>query len=224
MRPISAILKLSPAGKLARPDAGAPVSEIRDLVRRTRARARRAAHARSGPWNPHLDAAELQVGAAPHADDARLRRPHAAHPAPGKDLLLHEVHSAKEAVSVAQWRWRCDRQRHAVPVVPQPGPATSSRGRRLLDLMCQMLSNTRDMCKGRQLPGRCTTGATATSSRSRGNLDDAVPAGRRLGDGGGDQGRRRTSRRAGSAKAPARKPTSITPLTFAVGVQAPVIL
>jgi TPP-dependent pyruvate/acetoin dehydrogenase alpha subunit len=26
------------------------------------------------------------------------------------------------------------------------------RGRPLVDLMCQLLSNTRDMCKGRQLP------------------------------------------------------------------------
>ena len=40
------------------------------------------------------------------------------------------------------------------------------RGRPLVDLMCQLLSNTRDMCKGRQLPVMYHWAARAASSRS----------------------------------------------------------
>ncbi len=62
------------------------------------------------------------------------------------------------------------------------------RGRPLVDLMCQLLSNTHDMCKGRQLPVmyHSATGQPVLDLRQP---RDAVPAGRRLGHGGGDQGR-----------------------------------
>ncbi|MDH4260623.1 MAG: thiamine pyrophosphate-dependent enzyme, partial [Gammaproteobacteria bacterium] len=54
-------LKLSPAGKTARPDVSAPAGEVRflseELVRVLDDR-----HQAVGPWHPHLDPQELQVG------------------------------------------------------------------------------------------------------------------------------------------------------------------
>ena len=63
------------------------------------------------------------------------------------------------------------------------------RGISLVDLMCQLLSNTRDMCKGRQLPVMYHSRAGQHFFHLR-QSRDAISAGRGLGHGGGHQGRR----------------------------------
>jgi 2-oxoisovalerate dehydrogenase E1 component alpha subunit len=102
-----------------------------------------------GPWNPHLDAADLQVGLRhmllTRLYDDRMQRMQRA----GK-ISFYIRSLGEEAVSVAQ------------AMALRPGDMLFpsyrnqglqiARGIRLLDLMCQLLSNTKDMCKGRQLP------------------------------------------------------------------------
>ena len=97
------------------------------------------------------------------------------------------------------------------------------RGIALVDLMCQLLSNTRDMCKGRQLPVMYHSKRRATFSRSpaiwRRNFR------RRW---AGPWPRRSRARtiwpRAGSARAAAPRRIFIMRLLFASVYQAPVIL
>src|SRR5688572_27514905 len=141
-------LKLSPASKIARPDAGAPASEIRELSE-SLVRVLDDRHRAVGPWNPHLDAAELQVGLRhmllTRVFDDRMQRIQRS----GK-ISFYMRSYGEEAVSVAM----------AMALRPSDMLFPSYRnqglyvvrGRPILDLMCQLLSNTRDMCKGRQLP------------------------------------------------------------------------
>ena len=91
----------------------------------------------------------------------------------------------EEAVSVAQ----CMALRPADMLFPsyRNQGFYMVRGRPLVDLMCQLLSNTRDMCKGRQLPVMYHWAAGPHLLDLR-QPDDAVPAGRGLGDGCGDEG------------------------------------
>jgi len=102
-----------------------------------------------GPWNPHLEATDLQVGLRymllTRIFDDRMQRMQRQ----GK-ISFYMKSTGEEAVSVAQ------------AMALQPGdmcfPSYRNqglhivRGRNLVDLMCQCLSNTRDMCKGRQMP------------------------------------------------------------------------
>ena len=141
-------LKLSPAGKIARPDAGAPASEVRYLSEGL-VRVLDDEHRAVGPWHPHLDVADLQVGLRhmllTRVFDDRMQRIQRS----GK-ISFYMRSYGEEAVSVAM----------AMALRPSDMLFPSYRnqglyfvrGRPMLDLMCQLLSNTRDMCKGRQLP------------------------------------------------------------------------
>ena len=141
-------LETSPAGAVARPDVNARVRDIGnlsvDLVR-----VLGEDHRAVGPWHPHLDAPELQVGLRhmllTRIFDERMQRSQRQ----GK-ISFYMRSFGEEAVSVAQG------------MALRPGdmlfPSYRNqglymvRGKPLVDLMCQLLSNTRDMCKGRQLP------------------------------------------------------------------------
>ena len=141
-------LETSPAGAVARPDVNARVRDIGnlsiDLVR-----VLGDDHRAVGPWHPHLDAPELQVGLRhmllTRIFDDRMQRSQRQ----GK-ISFYMRSFGEEAVSVAQ------------AMALRPGdmlfPSYRNqglymvRGKPLVDLMCQLLSNTRDMCKGRQLP------------------------------------------------------------------------
>jgi 2-oxoisovalerate dehydrogenase E1 component alpha subunit len=102
-----------------------------------------------GPWHPHLDPHELQLGLRhmllTRLYDERMQRTQRQ----GK-ISFYMRSLGEEAVSVAQ----------AMALKPGDMLFPSyrnqgleiARGRPLVDLMCQLLSNTRDMCKGRQLP------------------------------------------------------------------------
>ena len=139
---------ISPAGAVPRPDVNAPVRGIEDLAS-SLVRVLDDQHAAVGPWNPHLEPHELQVGLRhmllTRLFDDRMQRTQRQ----GK-ISFYIRSYGEEAVSVAQ------------AMALRPGdmlfPSYRNqglqivRGRPLLDLMCQLLSNTRDMCKGRQLP------------------------------------------------------------------------
>ena len=141
-------LQLSPAGALERPQIMASWRELGHLSTGL-VRVLDDAHRAVGPWHPHLDAHELQVGLRhmllTRAFDDRMVRTQRQ----GK-LSFYMKSTGEEAVAVA------------AGMALQPGdmlfPAYRQqglqivRGQRLVDLMCQLLSNSRDMCKGRQLP------------------------------------------------------------------------
>jgi 2-oxoisovalerate dehydrogenase E1 component alpha subunit len=107
------------------------------------------AHQAVGPWNPHLDAADLQVGLR-HMLLTRLFDDRMVRMQRQGRISFYIKSTGEEAVSVAQ------------AMALRPGDMLFpsyrnqglfvARGRSLTDLMCQCLSNSRDMCKGRQMP------------------------------------------------------------------------
>src|SRR5271170_4311106 len=139
---------LSPAGAVSRPDVSARVRDIGFLALEL-VRVLDDADGAVGPWHPHLDAAELQVGLRhmllTRIFDDRMQRTQRA----GK-ISFYIRSLGEEAVSVAA----CMALRPADMLFPsyRNQGLQVARGIPLFDLMCQVLSNTKDMCKGRQLP------------------------------------------------------------------------
>jgi len=141
-------LRLSPAGAVARPDVAAAAADIDNLSVEL-VRVLDDEHRALGPWNPHLDVAELQVGLRHMLltrlfDDRMLKTQRQ-----GK-ISVYTQSTGEEAAAVGA----CMALRPTdmlFPTYRQQG-AFLVRGVPLVDLMCQLLSNTRDMCKGRQLP------------------------------------------------------------------------
>lgn len=139
---------LSPAGAVSRPEVTAKVRDIGPLALEL-VRVLDDAHDAVGPWNPHLDASDLQVGLRhmllTRIYDERMQRTQRA----GK-ISFYMRSLGEEAVSVAQ----CMALRPGDMLFPgyRNQGLHIARGIPLVDLMCQLLSNTRDMCKGRQLP------------------------------------------------------------------------
>ncbi|HET9390388.1 MAG TPA: thiamine pyrophosphate-dependent enzyme [Steroidobacteraceae bacterium] len=147
-KPDFSYVALSPAGTVPRPDATAPVTEIQSLAT-SLVRVLDDTHRAVGPWNPHLEPADLQVGlrhmVLTRLFDDRMQRMQRQ----GR-ISFYMKSTGEEAVSVAQ----------GMALLPGDMLFPSYRnqglyvvrGRSLTDLMCQCLSNTRDMCKGRQMP------------------------------------------------------------------------
>ena len=147
-KPDFSYVHLSPAGAVPRPDVNARARDMEplavELVRVLDDHAEAV-----GPWNPLLDAQDLQVGLRhmllTRLFDDRMQRTQRA----GK-ISFYMRSLGEEAVSVA------------AGMALRPGdmlfPSYRNqglhivRGTALVDMMCQLLSNTRDMCKGRQLP------------------------------------------------------------------------
>ncbi len=141
-------LQLSPAGAIARPEVGARAADIGFLAEGL-VRVLDDGGDATGPWHPRLDPQDLQVGLRhmllTRVFDDRMQRTQRS----GK-ISFYMSSLGEEAVSVAQ------------ALALRPGDMLFpsyrnqglqiARGRPLVDLMCQVLSNTRDMCKGRQLP------------------------------------------------------------------------
>jgi 2-oxoisovalerate dehydrogenase E1 component alpha subunit len=139
---------LSPAGAVGKPQVNARARDIENLSVEL-VRVLDDSGEAVGPWHPHLDVADLQVGLRhmllTRLYDDRMQRMQRA----GK-ISFYIRSLGEEAVSVAQ------------AMALRPGdmlfPAYRNQGLQiargilLLDLMCQLLSNTKDMCKGRQLP------------------------------------------------------------------------
>src|SRR5688572_100771 len=141
-------LETSPAGAVPRPDVNARVREIGSLAIEL-VRVLNDRNEAIGPWDPHLDIEELQVGLRhmllTRVFDDRMQRTQRQ----GK-ISFYMRSLGEEAVSVAQ----CMALRPTDMLFPsyRNQGFYMVRGRPLVDLMCQLLSNTRDMCKGRQLP------------------------------------------------------------------------
>jgi 2-oxoisovalerate dehydrogenase E1 component alpha subunit len=141
-------LQVSPAGAISRPEITA---SWRDLGAQSSGLVRVLdnAHRAVGPWNPRLEAQELQIGLR-HMLLTRLFDDRSVRMQRQGKLSFYMKSTGEEAVSVA------------AGMALQPGdmlfPAYRNqglqvvRGQPLVALMCQLLSNTRDMCKGRQLP------------------------------------------------------------------------
>jgi len=141
-------VQLSPAGAVPRPEINARARDMMALSVEL-VRVLDDSGEAVGPWHPHLDPSELQVGLRhmllTRIFDDRMQRMQRA----GK-ISFYIRSSGEEAVSVAQ----CMALRPGDMLFPsyRNQGLQIARGIALVDLMCQLLSNTRDMCKGRQLP------------------------------------------------------------------------
>src|ERR1700759_3859533 len=141
-------VELSPAGAVARPQVNTRARDMIalsvDLVRVLDDQGEAV-----GPWNPHLEAGDLQVGLRhmllTRLFDDRMQRMQRA----GK-ISFYIRSLGEEAIGVAQGM-ALRPSDMLFPAYRQQG-LQIVRGISLVDLMCQLLSNTRDMCKGRQLP------------------------------------------------------------------------
>jgi len=141
-------LRLTPAGAVERPPADARAAEIEhlalDLVR-----VLDDEHAAQGPWAPELAPEQLvealRLMVLNRAYDERMQRMQRQ----GKIMFYMEA-LGEEAVSIGQG------------MAFRPGdmlfPSYRNqglyimRGTGLVEMMCQCLSNSRDMCRGRQMP------------------------------------------------------------------------
>jgi 2-oxoisovalerate dehydrogenase E1 component alpha subunit len=147
-KPDFSYVHLSPAGAVPRPEVSAKVRDMGPLAVEL-VRVLDGHHDAVGPWHPRLDAEELQVGLRhmmlTRLYDDRMQRTQRA----GK-ISFYMRSLGEEAVSVAQ----CMALKPGDMLFPsyRNQGLHIARGTPLVDMMCQLLSNTRDMCKGRQLP------------------------------------------------------------------------
>lgn len=141
-------LRISPAGAVPRPDVNVRAAATERMALEM-VRVLGDDHRAVGPWNPHLEPHDLQIGLrymvlTRSYDDRMLRAQRQGR------ISFYIKSSGEEAVSVSQ----CMALRPADMLFPgyRTQGAHIVRGMKLVDMMCQLLSNTRDMCKGRQLP------------------------------------------------------------------------
>jgi 2-oxoisovalerate dehydrogenase E1 component alpha subunit len=141
-------LDLSPAGAADRPPIDARPADIEHLARGT-VRVLDDDHEAKGPWDPGLDRdtllRALQYIVLTRAYDDRMQRMQRQ----GK-ITFYMQSLGEEAVSIGQG------------LVFEPGDMLFvgyrnqglfiMRDTGLVEMMCQCLSNSRDMCKGRQMP------------------------------------------------------------------------
>jgi 2-oxoisovalerate dehydrogenase E1 component alpha subunit len=147
-KPDFSYVHLSPAGAVGKPEVNARALDMPALATEL-VRVLDDTHEAVGPWNPRLDPSELQVGLRhmllTRLFDDRMQRTQRA----GR-ISFYMRSLGEEAVSVAA----CMALRPGDMLFPsyRNQGLHIARGIPLVDLMCQLLSNTRDMCKGRQLP------------------------------------------------------------------------
>jgi len=141
-------LQISPAGAIACPEASAALTDI-EFLATGMVRVLDDNQAAVGPWNPHLEPAELQFGLRhmllTRVFDQRMQN------IQRQGRISFYIRSlGEEAVSVAQtMALRPDDM--LFPAYRNQG-AHVARGHSIVELMCQCLSNTGDPCKGRQMP------------------------------------------------------------------------
>jgi len=147
-RPDFGYLRTSPAGAVARPEVTAALQATEPLATEL-VRVLDDSHRAVGPWNPHLDAHDLQIGLRhmllTRLFDDRMQR----NQRQGR-ISFYMKSTGEEAVSIAA-AMALRPEDMLFPSYRNQGLEVA-RGRSLVDLMCQCLSNTRDMCKGRQMP------------------------------------------------------------------------
>jgi 2-oxoisovalerate dehydrogenase E1 component alpha subunit len=141
-------LRITPPGELARPAPTVPAAETLPLATGL-VSVLDGEHRAVGPWDPRLDPQTLLAGLRfmllTRAFDERMQRTHRQ----GR-ISFYVRCLGEEAVSVAQ----CMALRDSDMLFPsyRNQGLFITRGKPIGDLMCQLLTNTRDMCKGRQLP------------------------------------------------------------------------
>ncbi len=139
---------LSPAGAVPRPDPRVPVRETVELAE-SLIRVLDDRGQACGPWDPKLSPDRLLAGLRQllltRVFDDRMQRTQR------QGRITFYVRSyGEEAVSVAAAAALAESDM-LFPSYRNQG-LFIARGVSLVELMCQLLSNTRDMCKGRQLP------------------------------------------------------------------------
>jgi 2-oxoisovalerate dehydrogenase E1 component alpha subunit len=141
-------LQLSPAGAVDRPDVSARAGDIEDLALKM-VRVLDDDHAAKGPWNPNLDPdtllEALRLMVLNRAYDDRMQRMQRQ----GKVTFYIQA-LGEEAVSIGAGLAFEDGDM-LFPAYRNQG-LYIMRGTGLVEMMCQCLSNSRDMCKGRQMP------------------------------------------------------------------------
>src|SRR6202050_1598690 len=147
-KPYFSYVQLSPAGSVPRPEVNA---RARDMISLSVELVRVLDDSGDavGPWHPHHEASDLQVGLRhmllTRLYDDRMQRMQRA----GK-ISFYSRSLCEEAVGVAQ-AMALKPGDMLFPTYRNQG-LHIARGTSLVDMMSQLLSNTKDMCKGRQLP------------------------------------------------------------------------
>lgn len=169
-RPDFSYVRLSPAGAVPRPKVNVAVRDTIALAD-SLVRVLDDQHQAVGPWNPGLTPETLREGLRfmllTRVFDDRMQRTQRQ----GK-ITFYMRSYGEEAVSVAA----------AMALLPGDMLFPSYRnqglhlvrGMPLVEMMCQLLSNTRDMCRGRQLPVMYHSAQRRLFSIS-GNLATQVP-------------------------------------------------
>lgn len=141
-------IDVSAAGAVPRPDVDAPAKQLgsyADALIRVLDEAGNAV----GPWDPKLDPEALRRGLRAmmmtRAYDDRMFRVQRA----GKTSFYMKC-TGEEAVAVAQ-AFALDRGDMCFPTYRQQG-LLIARDWPIVDMMCQVLSNSKDRLKGRQMP------------------------------------------------------------------------
>jgi len=170
-KPDFSYVALSPAGAVPRPDPTDPVKNIPPSLALDLVRVLDDDHRAIGPWNPDLSPDELRVGLRCMVltrifDDRMLNAQRQGR------ISFYMKSTGEEAVAVAAGM-ALDANDMLFPSYRTQG-LHLLRGVGIVDMMCQLLSNTRDMCKGRQLPVMYHSAAHRLFSIS-GNLATQVP-------------------------------------------------
>ena len=141
-------LELSPAGEIDKPQIGARTRDLEYLANGL-VRVLDDDYEAQGPWNPDLDPEKLQVALRwmllNRAFDDRMWQIQRQ----GR-ISFYMQARGEEAISIAQGMALRSGDM-CFPSYRNQG-LYMYRGMTLVDMMCQCLSNTRDMCQGRQLP------------------------------------------------------------------------
>ena len=163
-------VRLSRAGEVDRPPPSVPVADTVALAE-SLLRVLDSEGRAQGPWNPELSADSLRAGLRAmlmtRIFDDRMQRTQRQ----GK-ITFYMRSYGEEAVSVAAAMALADDDM-LFPSYRNQG-LFIARGVSLVELMCQLLSNSRDMCKGRQLPVMYHSGEKHIFSIS-GNLATQYP-------------------------------------------------
>jgi 2-oxoisovalerate dehydrogenase E1 component alpha subunit len=147
-KPDFSYLKLSPAGEVDRPATDARAADIEHLALKL-VRVLDDDHVAKGPWDPGLDTETLlkalRLMVLNRAYDERMQRMQRQ----GK-VTFYIQSLGEEAVSIGAGLAFEDGDM-LFPAYRNQG-LYLMRGTGLVEMMCQCLSNSRDMCKGRQMP------------------------------------------------------------------------
>jgi 2-oxoisovalerate dehydrogenase E1 component alpha subunit len=169
-KPDFSYLSLSPAGAVPRPDPGAKAGDIESLTT-SLVRVLDDGHQARGEWNPRLNPETLREGLRYMVltrifDDRMLNAQRQGR------ISFYMKSTGEEAVAVAAGL-ALEPQDMLFPSYRVQG-LFLLRGVGMVEMMCQLLSNTRDMCKGRQLPVMYHSAKKRLFSIS-GNLATQVP-------------------------------------------------